>query len=65
MAFGRKRIEDYKLNDITWHKLGPCIIAGHPAIHELEMECISAMRRWLYPNKDFKDFLNLVKLNKG
>lgn len=54
----------YNHKDITWHQIGPCIIPGHLAEHILEVECLSAMRRWMFPNKTWAEYLRAVELKR-
>lgn len=55
----------YTAGDITSGKMdigktGPCIVAGHPQEHNLELGCWSAMRHYLFDHS-FDQFIEQVK----
>jgi len=49
------------VNDIK--DRGPCLVPGHPKEHDLELECWTTMRRFLF-TKTFQQYLEAVR-NKG
>jgi hypothetical protein len=55
-------LDKYKSTDDTiYDEMGPCLVPGHPKEHKLGVPCLSEMRRFLYPNKTFREFLEAVK----
>jgi hypothetical protein len=54
-------LDKYKSTDDTvYGELGPCLVSGHPKEHVLEVKCLSEMRRFLFPNKTFAQFMAAV-----
>jgi hypothetical protein len=54
-------MKNYKSTDDTiYGQIGPCLVKGHPKEHVLDVKCLAEMRRFLYPDKTFQEFMNAV-----